>query len=153
MFLYVRSLHIESEMFVFAGDFFRGGGGGVFVILCPLLSKCWLRMWKHRRSNLIWVFLGWTKVSEAVCKRDWHNRSSDLFFNKLIFWTRISDWVCKDLYNGSQRGPKQHCMNRFVFYFFHFFYFFTTLVDHFYSHSFYRSIFVLQLSCFNFTKK
>ncbi len=28
-------------------------------------------------------FLWQTKVSEAVCKRDWHNVNSYLFFNKI----------------------------------------------------------------------
>ncbi len=38
-----------------------------------------------------------TKVSEAVCKRDWHNVRSYLFFNVPKFRTKISDSVCRDL--------------------------------------------------------
>ncbi len=45
----------------------------------------------------IFLFLWWTKVSEAVCKRDWHNVRSYLFFNMHKFWMRISDSVCKYL--------------------------------------------------------
>ncbi len=45
----------------------------------PFLSKCLLRMWKHRKSNLIQIFGWWTKVSETVCKCDWHNVRSYLF--------------------------------------------------------------------------
>ncbi len=50
-----------------------------FRIPHPFLSKCMLRMRKRRKSNLIWIFLWRTKVSEAVCKCDWHNVRSNLF--------------------------------------------------------------------------
>jgi len=50
---------------------------------------------KCRKSNLIWIFLWQTKVSEAVCKRDWHNVRSYLFFNVRTFCMRISDSVYK----------------------------------------------------------
>ncbi len=39
-----------------------------------------------------------TKVSEAVCKCDWHNVRSYLFFKVRKFRTKISDSVCRDLY-------------------------------------------------------
>ncbi len=39
--------------------------------------------------NLLW----WTKVSEAVCKRDFHNVSSYLFFNMKIIWTKIQTFI------------------------------------------------------------
>ncbi len=38
-----------------------------------------------------------TKVSEAVCKCDWHNVRSYLFFNVRKFRTKISYSVCRDL--------------------------------------------------------
>ncbi len=50
-----------------------------FRIRHPFLSKCLLRMWKRRKLNLIRIFLWRTKVSEAVCKRHWHNMRSYLF--------------------------------------------------------------------------
>ncbi len=40
-----------------------------------------------------------TKVSEAVCKRDWHNVRSYLFLNVWKFRRKISDSVCRDLKN------------------------------------------------------
>ncbi len=43
--------------------------------------------------NFFWQ----TKVSEAVCKRDWHNVRSYLFFNVRKFRTKISDSVFRDL--------------------------------------------------------
>ncbi len=42
----------------------------------PFRLTCLLQMLKHRKSNLC---LWWTKVSEAVCKCDWHNVRSYLF--------------------------------------------------------------------------
>ncbi len=39
----------------------------------------WLR--KRRKSNLIGICLWRTNVSEAVCKRDWHDVRLYLFFN------------------------------------------------------------------------
>ncbi len=36
------------------------------------------------------IFLWRTKVSEAVCKRDWHNVRSYLFFNVQKFWTQCA---------------------------------------------------------------
>ncbi len=65
-----------------------------FRIRHPFLSKYLLRMRKRRKSNLIWIFLCRTKVSEAVCKRDWHNMSSYLYFYvwkfQTKFWTRCA---------------------------------------------------------------
>ncbi len=49
--------------------------------------------------NIFWR----TKVSEAVCKRDWHNVRSYLFFNMRKFQMKISDSVCNDLYS------QEHC--------------------------------------------
>ncbi len=46
-------------------------------------------------------FLWQTKVSEAVCKRDWHNVGSYLFFSMQKIWMRILDLVYKDLLQGS----------------------------------------------------
>ncbi len=45
---------------------------------------------KCRKSNPIWIFLWRTKVSEAVCKRDWHNMRSYLFFNVQKFRTQCA---------------------------------------------------------------
>ncbi len=42
-------------------------------------------------------FLWRTKVLEAVCKRDWYNVRSYLFFNVRKFRTKILDSVCNDL--------------------------------------------------------
>ncbi len=36
-------------------------------------------------------------ISEAVCKRDWQNVRSYLFFNMQTFRMKISDSVCNDL--------------------------------------------------------
>ncbi len=44
-------------------------------------------------SNFLWQ----KKVSEAVCKHDWHNVRSYLIFNVWKFLTRISDLLCNDL--------------------------------------------------------
>ncbi len=41
-------------------------------------------------------FLWRMKVLEAVCKRDWHNMRSYLFFNVQKVWRKISDSVCND---------------------------------------------------------
>ncbi len=46
---------------------------------------------KRKKSNPIRIFLWRTKISEAVCKRDWHNVRSYLFFNVWKFWTKNSD--------------------------------------------------------------
>ncbi len=43
------------------------------------------------------IFWGDRKISEAVCKRDWHNVRSYLFFNVRTFRTKISDSVCNGL--------------------------------------------------------
>jgi len=64
----------------------------IFHICHPFLSKCLLRMWKCRKLNVIrFLFLWWIKVSEAVCKRDWYNIRSYLFFNVPKILTKISD--------------------------------------------------------------
>ncbi len=77
----LRSLHTESEIVACVFHFFR--------IRIPFLSKC-MRMWKRRKiepdPNLFWR----TKVSEALCKRDWHNVRSYLFFNVRNFRTQCA---------------------------------------------------------------
>ncbi len=59
-------------------------------------------------ENRTWIpfFLWRTKVSEAVCKHDWHNVRSYLFFNMRKFRTRISDSVCNDLYTEKSKSYK-----------------------------------------------
>ncbi len=42
------------------------------------------------------LYLFCTKLLEAVCKHDWHNVRSYLFFNMPKFRIRIWDSVCKD---------------------------------------------------------
>ncbi len=52
------------------------------------LSKCLLRMRKTQKIEPDpHFFLWWMKVSEAVCKCDWHSVRSYLFFNVQKFWT------------------------------------------------------------------
>ncbi len=51
------------------------------------LSKCLPRMRKRKKS----------KISEAACKRDWHNVRSYLFFNVQKFRTKNSDSLCNGL--------------------------------------------------------
>ncbi len=53
---------------------------------------------KRKNSHSIRIFLWWTKISEVMCKHDWHNVRSYLFFNVRTFWTKISDSVCNDLF-------------------------------------------------------
>ncbi len=53
------------------------------------LSKCLLRMRKTQKIEPDPNCLCWTKVLEAVCKCDWHNMRSYLFFNVRKFWTKI----------------------------------------------------------------
>ncbi len=48
---------------------------------------------KRRKSNPIQFCLWRTKISEAVCKRDWHNVRSYLFFNVRIFRTKFRPLV------------------------------------------------------------
>ncbi len=45
---------------------------------------------KRKKSNPIRIFLWRTKISEAVCKRDWHNVRSYLFFNVRKFRTQCA---------------------------------------------------------------
>ncbi len=45
---------------------------------------------KRKKSNPIRIFLCWTKIFEAVCKRDWHKVRSYLFFNVLNFRTQCA---------------------------------------------------------------
>ncbi len=54
----------------------------------PFLSKCMLRMCKRRKPdpNFLWL----TKVSEAVCKHDWHNVRVVFIFQR----AKISDENC-----------------------------------------------------------
>ncbi len=86
--------------------FFPREGRLGFRIRLPFLWKCLLRMRKRRKFNLIWIFLWWTKVSEAVCKCDWHNVRSYLFFYVQKIWTDISDSVCKDLKKKEKQERK-----------------------------------------------
>ncbi len=86
----------DVDEFVSSSDFFIG----FFCICHPFLWKCLLRMSKHRKSNLNQIFLWRTKVSEAVCKCDWHNVRSYLFFNVRKIQMKILDSVCNDLYSA-----------------------------------------------------
>ncbi len=52
---------------------------------------------KIEPGPIIFYFLWRTEFSEAVCKCDWHNMRSYLFFNVRKFQMRILDLVCKDL--------------------------------------------------------
>ncbi len=62
----------------------------------PFLSKCMLQMRKHRTLNLIRICLWWTKVSEAVCKRDWHNVRLYLFINVQHFRLKnVKQWIVR----------------------------------------------------------
>ncbi len=45
---------------------------------------------KRKKSNPIRIFLWRMKISEAVCKRDWHNVRSYLFFNVQKIWTQCA---------------------------------------------------------------
>ncbi len=69
--------------------------------LCPNAcygcEKCW-------KSIPIRITLWRTKVSEAVCKRDWHKVRLSLFFSVQKFQTKIWYSVCKDLYSSSLTG-------------------------------------------------
>ncbi len=79
----LRSLHTKSEIFAC-----------VFRIRHPFQSKC---MQKRRKSNLNRIFLWGTKVSEALCKRGWHNmRSYTFFFMCNIFWLIVNglNYLC-----------------------------------------------------------
>ncbi len=68
------------------------------------LSKCLPRMRKNaKKSNPIQFFLWQTKISEAVCKRDWHNVRY-LFFNVRKFRTKNSDSVCNGLNSTHRHG-------------------------------------------------
>ncbi len=49
---------------------------------------------KRQKSNSIQIYLWRTKILEAVCKRDWQNLRSYLFFNVQTFRTKMSDSVC-----------------------------------------------------------
>ncbi len=51
------------------------------------LSKCLLRMQKTPKKS---VSVRRTKISEAVCNRDWHNVRSYLFFYVRTFWTQCA---------------------------------------------------------------
>ncbi len=60
------------------------------------VKKCLPRCEKLKKSNPIWIFLWLTKMSEAVCKRDWQDVRLYLFFNVRTFRTKISDSVCNE---------------------------------------------------------
>ncbi len=62
---------------------------------------------KCKKSNPIRIFFWRTKISEAVCKRDWHNVRSYLFFNVRNVRTKNSDSVC----NGLKFSVFSWCMN------------------------------------------
>ncbi len=63
--------------------------------LSKRLSKC-----EKCKTKIepIQIFLWRMKISEAVCKCDWHNVRSCLFFNVRTFRTEISDSMCNDLW-------------------------------------------------------
>ncbi len=81
-FLLLKSLHTEYNIFACVFPCFS---------YSPSLSyqKCMLQMRKRRKSNLVRFFL-WTKVSEAVCKHDWQNVRSYLFFYVWKFRTQCA---------------------------------------------------------------
>ncbi len=81
---YISKGHCNTESEIFACVF------PFFHIPHPFLSKCMLRMRKRRKSNLIRIYFWRTKVSEAVCKCDWHNVRSYLFFNVRKFQTQCA---------------------------------------------------------------
>ncbi len=67
----------------FSHSFFR-----FFHIPHTFLSKCMQRTQKIKPDpNCFW----WLKVSETVCKRDWHNVRSYLFFNVQKFHTQCAE--------------------------------------------------------------
>ncbi len=71
--LFLRSLHCCA--------FFR--------IPLPFQSKC-EKMRNRWKTNLIWIFSWWKKVSKAVCKCNWHSVRSYLFFNVWQFRTHCA---------------------------------------------------------------
>jgi len=78
----------------------------ILVFTCTVTLNCQntsqnacYRFEECRKFQLIWIFLWRMKVSEAVCKHNWHDVRSYLFFTMQKFRTRISDSVCKDLYH------------------------------------------------------
>ncbi len=78
-------MHIESEIFSCVFPFFR--------IPHPIqMHTTDAKTQKIKPDpNFFWR----TKISEAVCKRDWQNVRSYLFF--VTFQMKISDSVCRDL--------------------------------------------------------
>ncbi len=54
-------------------------------------------------------FLWQTKVSEAVCKRDWQ-REVVFIFNVQKFQTKISDSVCNDLNSTENNTTKMNAV-------------------------------------------
>ncbi len=66
--------------------------------LSKRFSKCLLWMRKTQQIEPGPNFFLWTKISETVCKHDWHNLRLYLFFKVRTFRTKISDSVCNDLY-------------------------------------------------------
>ncbi len=81
----LRSLHTESEMFACVFPFFSCSPS--FPIKMHATGA------KTQKIKPDPNFFWWTNVSEAVCKRDWHNVRSYLFFNVRKFRTK----VCRDL--------------------------------------------------------
>ncbi len=69
----LKSLHTESEIFVCVFSFFS------YSSSFPI--KCFAEVKTQKIKPGPIYFLWQTKVSEAVCKRDWHNVRSYLFFN------------------------------------------------------------------------
>ncbi len=65
----------------------------VFVIL-SYQNACYGCENAENRTWSGFFFFLYGHVSEAVCKRDWHNVRSYLFFNVQKFRMRISDSVC-----------------------------------------------------------
>ncbi len=72
-------------------------GDTVALNLAKHFLKCLPRMQKKEIMETIQKNVWRMKLSEAVCKRDWHNARSYLFFNVQTFRTKIWDSVCDDL--------------------------------------------------------
>ncbi len=96
-----------SLKFSYAFFFFKF----VFVIL-SYQNACY--GWENAENRTRSVFLWQTKVSEAVCKRDWHNVRSYLFFNLLKFRTQCtmafsSQWGQKKIINAGNLFRTRDC--------------------------------------------
>ncbi len=70
---------------------------------------------KRIKSNPIRISLWQTKISEAVCKRDWHNVRSYLFFNVRNFRTQCAMALRRGFSNCSSVDAAvsgRHCVSR-----------------------------------------